>query len=303
MFVVVGLGGNALLRRGEVADEVRLGARLDTVAHVLADIASHGGLVVTHGNGPQVGQAALDHPDTGLDILDAETEGALGHVIELALRNHRPDRPVATILTQVLVDRDDPAFAKPTKPVGPVYDEATAQRLAQERGWSVARDGSHWRRVVASPEPQQVLPLAAVAALRDAGLIVVCGGGGGIPVARFPDGSLRGVDAVIDKDRTSALLAAKLNADALLLLCDVDGVQTDFGTPRARTLHKVSTTYLQAMALPAGSMGAKVEAACAFVNATGRVAGIGRLEDASDVLLGRAGTIVSAGEVETRWWP
>lgn len=303
MLIVIGLGGNALQPRGESADRHVLQARVAGAAAAIAAVADHGSIVVTHGNGPQVGARAVERPADGLDLLGAATEGELGYLIEQALRNRLPGREFATLLTEVEVDPADPAFAAPTKGIGPIYDEATARRVAAEAGWTVARDeGQGWRRVVASPEPRHILGLRAVAALLDAGITVICAGGGGIPAVRGPDGTLAGVDAVVDKDLTTAALAIALDADGLLLLTDVAAVETDHGTATARQLHKVSAVAARALALPAGSMGTKVEAACRFAEATGKVAGIGRLTDAADVLLGRAGTIVTAGDVETRWW-
>ncbi len=255
-------------------------------------------LVVTHGNGPQVGLLALqgaafrpDAPDP-LDMLGAETEGMIGYLIEQELENALGhDRPVATLLTQIVVD---PAFARPTKPVGPVYAEAEAKTLAAQRGWAIAPDGPHWRRVVPSPRPVEIPDLRVIRLLLAQGVVVICAGGGGIPVVRRADGSLTGVEAVIDKDHASALLATSIKADALLMLTDVDGVMEGFGTPEARRLARLSAVEAGHLALPAGSMGPKVTAGMNFVASGGRLAGIGRMEDAAAILDGTAGTVISA---------
>jgi carbamate kinase len=268
----------------------------------IADLAADHEVIVTHGNGPQVGLLALQgdayeavapYP---LDVLGAETEGMIGYLLDQELVNALGGRPVATLLTQVIVDRGDPAFARPTKPIGPVYDRATAERLAAERGWAIAPDGDHHRRVVASPEPQSIVELETLRLLVEAGVLVVCVGGGGIPVAVDLDGRLHGVEAVIDKDAAAALLAEGLGADALLMLTDVPAVQAEWGTPRARDLGDVSARQLRAMSFADGSMGPKVEAACRFAEATGGLAGIGALADARAILEGRRGTRVNAAE-------
>ena len=258
-------------------------------------------LVVTHGNGPQVGLLALqgaafrpDAPDP-LDMLGAETEGMIGYLIEQELENALGhDRPVATLLTQIVVDPADPAFARPTKPVGPVYAEAEAKTLAAQRGWAIAPDGPHWRRVVPSPRPVEIPDLRVIRLLLAQGVVVICAGGGGIPVVRRADGSLTGVEAVIDKDHASALLARGIGADALLMLTDVEGVMEGFGTPGARRIARLTVDQAQQMALPAGSMGPKVAAGQGFVAGGGKLAGIGRMEDAAAILDGMAGTVISA---------
>lgn len=296
--MIAALGGNALLRRGEPLDAERQRANVERAAGAIAPLAVHE-LVVTHGNGPQVGLLALQAealesvPPYPLDVLGAESEGMIGYVIEQALRARLPGREVATLLTQVEVDPGDPAFAHPTKPIGPSYTERRARALARERGWSVARDGSSWRRVVPSPEPRRILELATIQLLVASGAVVVCAGGGGVPVVATPAGGLRGVEAVIDKDRAAALLAAALGADALLLLTDVDAVYADWDSSRIRALGAVSPAELRALALDPGSMGPKVEAACRFVEATGGRAAIGALEDAARLLAGETGTLVA----------
>ncbi|WP_371038597.1 carbamate kinase [Rhodosalinus sp. FB01] len=302
MLVVAALGGNALLSRGQAltAENQRENARI--AAGALAEIARAGhDLVVTHGNGPQVGLLALQglaykpaeiYP---LDVMGAETEGMIGYLIEQELENalaHK--RTVATLLTQIRVDPDDPAFEAPTKFVGPVYDKAKADEMAERHGWTVAQDGEHWRRVVPSPAPVEIPDLKVIRQLLLHGTIVICAGGGGIPVMARPDGSLTGVQAVIDKDAASALLADAIGADALLMLTDVEGIVRDFGTEAAERIEHLSPSEATALDLPAGSMGPKAEAAARFAAVReGRMAGIGRLGEALEILEGRAGTRVS----------
>ena len=300
MRVVVALGGNALLRRGEpmTAAVQRLNVR--RAARALVPIAEAHDLVITHGNGPQVGLLALQaaayqegdvYP---LDILGAETEGMIGYLIEQELGNLLPfERPFATILTQVEVDPTDPAFDYPTKPIGPIYDQAEADRLAAERDWAMAPDGDAFRRVVASPQPKRIFEVGVVDLLLRKGVVVICAGGGGIPTMYREDGSLTGVEAVIDKDRVSALLAQELEADAFLMLTDADAVYEDWATPDERAIRRASPDYLRGLDLPVGSMGPKVESACRFVEQTGGLAGIGSLEGACGVLEGIAGTVVT----------
>jgi carbamate kinase len=255
-------------------------------------------LVITHGNGPQVGLLALEadaykavspYP---LDILGAESQGMIGYLLVQALRNE-VDCDVVAVLTQVLVDEDDPAFARPAKPIGPVYDEAEARRLAAERAWTVAPDGPYFRRVVASPSPRSIVELAAIERLLDAGSIVVCAGGGGIPVAA--DGRrLHGVEAVIDKDLTAALLAEEIGAERLVMLTDVRAVERHWGTPGAEPLALATPTELRRLRFAAGSMAPKIEAACRFVERTGGEAAIGALSELAAVARGEAGTRIAA---------
>jgi carbamate kinase len=302
MRIVVALGGNALLVRGEplTAENQRRNVRRAAQALALLAQAGHS-LVVTHGNGPQVGLLALQAaagPADGaypLDLLGAESEGMIGYLIEQELQTVLPGALFATLLTQSRVAADDPAFAHPTKPIGPVYDEGTARRLAEARGWSVAPDGTAWRRVVASPVPLEILEARVIALLVEHGVTVICAGGGGIPVVAKPDGALAGVEAVIDKDLASALLAQQLEADMLLLLTDVDAVYTDFGTPAARPIRRADAARFLANTFAAGSMGPKVTAAARFALATGRPAAIGRLGDALAVSRGEAGTWIEKG--------
>ena len=296
--LVVALGGNALLRRGEplTADIQRVHAAEAMTA--VAELAGSHDIVLTHGNGPQVGLLALqalaytDVPPYPLDVLGAESEGMIGYVLEQELSNRLPGRTAVTVLTQVVVDADDPAFKAPTKPIGPVYTEDQARRLERERGWTVARDGDHFRRVVASPEPLRIVELSAIRMLVDAGAIVVCTGGGGIPVTMNGAGTLRGVEAVIDKDLAAELLARSLGADFLLMLTDVSAVMRDWGTPDVRPIRRTTPSELRGIEFANGSMGPKVAAACRFVEATGGSAAIGALDDAAEIVAGTAGTMV-----------
>jgi carbamate kinase len=298
MKVVIALGGNALLRRGEPPTAAAQRANVARAAQSVAEVAHAHAVIVTHGNGPQVGLLALQAEESArvppypLDVLDAETEGMIGYLIEQELASRLPGKNVASLLTQVEVAADDPAFLRPTKPIGPSYTAADAQRLAQARGWTVGLDGNAWRRVVPSPEPRRILELAAIRLLVEAGVIVVCAGGGGIPVVVTAAGAIHGVEAVIDKDLAAALLARELHADALLLLTDVDAVYLDWNTPEARPLPLTTPRELRQHRFAPGSMGPKVEAACRFVEVTGGLAGIGRLEDAPALLEGRGGTQV-----------
>jgi len=297
--VVVALGGNALLRRGEALTADAQRGHAERAMEAVAALAAQHDIVLTHGNGPQVGLLALqasayaDVPPYPLDVLGAESEGMIGYVLEQELGNRLPGRNAVTVLTQVIVDPADPAFAAPTKPIGPVYSEEQARRLERELGWTVARDGEHFRRVVASPEPIEIVELAAIRMLVDAGAIVVCTGGGGIPVTLDDLGRLHGVEAVIDKDLAAALLARQLDADFLLLLTDVAAVERDWGTPSARPIARADSAELRSLAFDSGSMQPKVEAACRFVEATDATAAIGALEDAVRVLAGEAGTTVT----------
>lgn len=291
---VVAVGGNALVRRTGPDDVDTERANARRAAEALAPLAGTG-LVVTHGNGPQVGALALGAELTGrvvpLHVLVAESQGHVGHLLQLELAAVVGDRPVCTLLTRVVVDPDDPAFAEPTKPIGAIYDEARAAALAAEHGWTVAHDGRGWRRVVSSPEPARIVELDAVRQLVATGSVVVAGGGGGIPVVER-DGRLEGIDAVIDKDLTSALLAVELDAAVLVLLTDVDAVHREWEGPASRAIAEATVAELRSHDFEPGTMGPKVEAACRFVEATGRVAHIGSLDDAGAVASGRSGTTV-----------
>ena len=301
MLVVAALGGNALLQRGEPLTAQVQRDNVKVAARALAEIVRAGHqLVITHGNGPQVGLLALQEEAYNpaesfpLDVLGAQTAGMIGYLIEQELENAlQHSCPVVSVLTQVVVDAKDPAFAKPTKFIGPVYSHEEALLRAEQAGWQIAADGDKWRRVVASPKPLDIPDLQVIRLLVDSNVVVVCNGGGGIPVVRYADNSLLGIEAVIDKDASSALLAKQLGADALLLLTDVEAVYQDFGTPEARPLRELSVAESYALNLPAGSMGPKINAACSFTE-SGGFSGIGRLSDALALLSGQAGTHIVA---------
>jgi carbamate kinase len=298
--VVVALGGNALLQRGQKPDAEVQEANVARAVAALAPIAHEHELVVTHGNGPQVGVLALQsasdpHLSTPypFDVLGAQTQGMIGYWLLQAMQNNLPHRQVAAIINQTLVEAADPAFDDPTKFVGEVYTQDEATRLAAERGWVVKPDGAGWRRVVGSPRPQRVVETRLIRLLLESGAVVVCAGGGGVPVIRDPAGRLRGVEAVVDKDLTSAVLAEALDADVLMVLTDVPAVMEGFGTPEQRPVRAATPAGLRALEPPAGSMGPKVDAVCRFVELTGGVAAIGSLDDAAAILRGQAGTIIT----------
>ncbi len=300
MRIVVALGGNALLQRGQSPDAGIQEDNARRAIRALAPLAREHELVITHGNGPQVGVLALQSASDPrlstpypFDVLGAQTQGMIGYWLLQAMQNASPGRQVAAIINQTLVRADDPALDNPTKFVGEVYDEAEAGRLAAERGWTVKPDGRHWRRVVGSPRPERVVETRLIRLLLTSGAVVICAGGGGVPVIRNEHGDLEGIEAVVDKDMTSAVLAEALEADALLVLTDVPGIQEDFGTPDARLIQRATPFALRRMDFPAGSMGPKVDAVCRFVELTGDLGAIGRLEDAPGILRGEAGTIVT----------
>jgi carbamate kinase len=298
--IVVALGGNALLQRGQKPDAEIQEANVRRAVAALAPLAGEHELVLTHGNGPQVGVLALQsasdpHLTTPypFDVLGAQTQGMIGYWLLQAMQNQLPGQQVAAIINQTLVEAADPAFADPTKFVGEVYDQEQAEKLAAERGWVVKPDGTGWRRVVGSPKPQRVVETRLIRLLLDSGAVVVCAGGGGVPVVRDESGDLVGVEAVVDKDLTSAVLAEALDADVLMVLTDVPNVMRDFGTPQQSPVLRATPRGLRAMGFPAGSMGPKVDAVCRFVELTGGVAAIGTLDDAVAILRGDAGTIVT----------
>jgi len=298
--IVAALGGNALLRRGQKPDSDVQEANVARAVGSLAPLASEHELVITHGNGPQVGVLALQsasdpHLTTPypFDVLGAQTQGMIGYWLLQAMQNALPGRQVAAIINQTLVEVGDPAFQNPTKFVGEVYDEEEAGRLAQLRGWTVKPDGEKWRRVVGSPKPQRVVETRLIRLLLNSGAIVVCAGGGGVPVIRNEQGHLEGVEAVVDKDLTSSVLAEALEADALLVLTDVPHVVRGFGTPDAEPILRSTPAALQRESFASGSMGPKVDAVCRFVEVTGDMAAIGRLEDAAAIIAGDAGTVVT----------
>ena len=302
MRIVVALGGNALLQRGQVPDAAAQVDNIRLAMHALAPLTDDHEVVITHGNGPQVGVLAMESAADGrlsepypFDALGAMTQGLIGYWILQAIGNERPYRQFAAVLNQTLVDEDDPAFGDPTKFVGESYDEATARELSGKHGWQVRQDGTHWRRVVASPRPREIIETRLIDHLLDESVIVVCAGGGGVPVVRTATGDLRGVEAVIDKDLSAALLAHRLKADRLLVLTDVPAVLEGYGTDHAREIRRTTPAELRALDLPAGSMGPKVEAVCRFVEAGGRgvAAAVGNLEEAAALVRGDAGTYVT----------
>jgi carbamate kinase len=300
MRILAALGGNALLRRGEAmtAENQRRNVRI--AAEALAPLGREHQLVISHGNGPQVGLLALQgaaytkvdpYP---LDVLGAQTEGMIGYMIEQELGNILPfEQPLATILSMVEVDPDDPAFLHPSKPIGPVYSEEEARQLTAENGWTMAPDGDRFRRVVASPLPKRIFQIRPVKWLLEHGCIVICAGGGGIPTMYAAGRKLQGVEAVVDKDRASALLARELGVDLFIMATDADAVYLDWGTPRQRAIRRASPQALAAHDFAAGSMGPKVEAAVDFAVRTGKPAAIGALADIVRITRGEAGTIVS----------
>jgi carbamate kinase len=297
--VVVALGGNALLERDERPDAVIQRRHVRQAAAALAPLAAGHQLVLCHGNGPQVGVLALEsQADTSLsqpyplDVLVAQTQGMIGYWLVQELRNAGVAQQAVCVLSQTVVDRSDPAFGHPTKFIGASYGQDEARALAARLGWAIAADGPRWRRVVASPRPLELVEIETVRSLADAGALVVCGGGGGVPVIRSDAGRLTGVEAVVDKDLTAAELAITLKADRLLVLTDVAAIIDGYGTPDARPIPAIDTDALAAMAFPAGSMGPKVEACLRFVRAAGSPAAIGALTDAAGILAGRAGTTI-----------
>ena len=305
MRIVAALGGNALLKRGEplTAENQRANARVACKA--LAPVALEHELVISHGNGPQVGLLALqgsayeEVDPYPLDLLGAQTEGMIGYLIQQELGNELPyDKRLASLLTLIEVDRDDPAFGDPTKPIGPIYTEVEAKKLADEKGWLFKPDGDSLRRVVPSPLPQRIFGIEPVEWLLEHRSVVICAGGGGIPVMYTDEPAaagrrLVGVEAVIDKDLASALLARDLHADALLIVTDVDAVYADWGTPDQRAIRRATPEALADAEFAAGSMGPKVRAACSFVEQTGGIAAIGSMSDTPALLRGEAGTIVT----------
>jgi carbamate kinase len=305
MRVVVALGGNALLRRGEplTAENQRANARVACKA--LAPVALEHELVISHGNGPQVGLLALqgsaytEVDPYPLDLLGAQTEGMIGYLIQQELGNELPqEKRLASLLTLIEVDPNDPAFEDPTKPIGPIYDQDESERLAKEKGWVFKPDGDSFRRVVPSPLPQRIFGIEPVQWILERGSVVICAGGGGIPVMYTDEPApagrqLVGVEAVIDKDLASALLAKDLRADALAIVTDVDAVYADWGTPEQRSIRRATPEALADAEFAAGSMGPKVRAACSFVEETGGLAAIGSIEDTPALLRGEAGTTVT----------
>ncbi len=313
MRVVAALGGNALLQRGEALTAENQRRNVRAAARALAPVANQHELVISHGNGPQVGLLALqgasytDVEPYPLDVLDAETEGMIGYVLHQELGNELPfEKPVVTLLTQIEVDPADAAFGDPTKPIGPLYSAEEAERLRSSKGWEFKADGEAMRRVVASPLPRRIFGLEPIEWILDHGAVIVCSGGGGIPVAyvdeAVPAGRrLVGVEAVIDKDRASALLAGDIHADLLAIITDVEAVYLDWGTSRQRAIRRAAPAELTEREFAAGSMGPKVAAACAFVERTGGRAVIGSIADAAKLVSGDAGTSISMDHAEVQY--
>ncbi|WP_131741558.1 carbamate kinase [Actinomadura roseirufa] len=306
MRVLVALGGNALVKRGDTPDAELQRANVMTAVRSLAPLAERHELIITFGNGPQVGVLALESVNDPnltrpypLDTIGAETQGMIGYWMLQALQNALPGRQVVALINQTLVSAVDPAFGNPTKFVGQVYEREEADRLARRYGWTVRRDGHGWRRVVPSPQPQRVIETRLIRQLVRTGTVVVCAGGGGIPVFRNDVGRLEGVEAVIDKDLTASVLAETLEADAFLILTDVPQVMRGFGTRHQEGIGHTTPYELRAEDFPAGSMGPKVEAAAGFVERTGDMAAIGRLDQCVQILAGSAGTIVTPNAT----WP
>ena len=302
MRIVAAIGGNALLERGEKPDAGIQLHHVQQAARSLAPLARHHELIICHGNGPQVGLLAMESANDAslsrpypLDVLGAQTQGMIGYWLAQSLRNEGVAKPVVAVVTQVVVDGSDPGFDAPTKFVGSGYTQLEANRLADLRGWTIARDGQQWRRVVASPEPVRVVELDTISGLLESQAVVICGGGGGAPVVDDGPDGLHGVEAVVDKDLTAAMLAITLRADRLILLTDVAAVMRNFGTAQAEPLHRLSLDVLDGMSFAAGSMGPKIEACRRFVEATRRPAAVGALSDAMSIVGGTAGTTVVAG--------
>ncbi|MEM1049860.1 MAG: carbamate kinase [Pseudomonadota bacterium] len=308
MRVFIALGGNALLRRGQALTAENQRENVQVAAKAMAPIAAEHELVISHGNGPQVGLLALQgaayKPDEAypLDVLGAQTEGMIGYMIEQELGNLLPfEVPFATILTMIEVDAADPAFKDPTKFIGPVYDEATARKFAEEKGWAIRQDGDKWRRVVASPQPRRIFEIRPIQWLLEKKTIVICAGGGGIPTVYDADRNLHGIEAVIDKDFASELLARDLGADLFIMATDADAVYADWGTPEQRAIRSAAPEAMRNFDFAAGSMGPKVDAACQFAERTGKAAAIGALADLPAIVEGHAGTTITGRTIGLDW--
>lgn len=297
--LVVALGGNALLKRGEPLEADVQRRNIEQAAEAIAALTAEWRVILVHGNGPQVGLLALQNSACNaaapwpLDILVAETQGMIGYLLQQALQNHLPDIQISMLLTQVEIAVSDPALRNPTKYIGPVYSPQQAGQLAKEQGWTMKADGEYVRRVVPSPLPVHIVEHEAILALTALGHLVICNGGGGIPVIRNQQGQRHGAEAVIDKDLSSALLATQLSADALLILTDADAVYLNWGKPDCRALHHVTPADLLGIPFDAGSMGPKIAAACEFVTQRAGIAGIGSLADATEILRGHKGTLIA----------
>lgn len=305
MRIVVALGGNALLKRGEPMTAQNQSANIRLAAEQLAKVKPKNELIISHGNGPQVGLLALQHAayyaqdnkiePYPLDVLVSQTVGMIGYMLQQELTNLLPATPTQTLVTQVIVDEHDPAFSKPSKPIGQVYTQAEAEKLAAEKGWTVMPDGQYYRRAVPSPKPQDVTGINAVKALLAQDHIVICGGGGGVPCVKNAQGQLTGVEAVVDKDLATAVIANHLNADLFIIATDVNAACVNFQKEGERKIAKANPAALEALSaeFAAGSMGPKVQAVINFVKATGKDAAIGSLADIEDIVAGKSGTRVS----------
>lgn len=308
MLIVIALGGNALLQRGQPLEAHLQLENIKVTAKAIAKLAAKHQIVICHGNGPQVGLLVLQNEaytkvsPYPLDVLDAESQGMIGYLIQQEVRNELSNKSVTTLLTQIVVDANDPAFKDPSKPIGPVYDKTEADEMIKTRGWQMAADNQYYRRVVPSPQPKEIVELRDVHALLELGSIVICGGGGGIPVVRKKDGRLEGVEAVIDKDNTASLIAEKLGADALMILTDVESVYTNWGKPSQKAIKAISPTHLNDMDFARGSMGPKIKASSRFALKTGKFAAIGKLDDAADILSHKAGTRIGADVTEIEYY-
>ncbi len=310
MRVVIAIGGNALQRRGEALTAENMRKNVSVACRQIARVVPDNEIVIVHGNGPQIGllalqnEAYLDVPAYPLDVLGAQTVGMIGYMLVQELSNELPPRiPVSVCLTQTEVQQDDPAFKAPTKPIGPVYTKEVAEKLAAEKGWTIAADGDHFRRVVPSPKPWRIVEVRPIRWMIEKGAVVICAGGGGVPTIMYEDGLRRGVEAVVDKDLSASLLSREITADYFIVATDVDAVYTDWGKPEQRAIRKAHPDALEKMGFASGSMGPKVEACIDFVRATGRKAVIGALDDLSDILCDKAGTIVTTEVNGIEWAP
>jgi carbamate kinase len=295
--LVIALGGNALLQRGEALEYSTMQKNIDKVSKIISKIAKDYRIVIVHGNGPQVGLLALqtnaykDVQPYPFDVLNAESQGMIGYPLQQMLQNYIKHVPIVTLVTQVLVDQKDPAFALPTKFIGPTYDEKDSKDLHDNYDWTMKAVGKFYRRVVPSPKPIDIIEKEPILTLVNSDMVVITGGGGGIPCIRDGD-MLKGAEAVVDKDYTAALLAKKLKADRLVILTDVDAVYDKFSTEESKAIRETTPNELKSYNFPAGSMGPKVEAACDFVSSTKKIASIGSLDKLLDILDGKSGTLI-----------
>ncbi|MFV8906284.1 MULTISPECIES: carbamate kinase [Serratia] len=296
--LVIALGGNALLKRGAVLSAENQYQSIALIADAIGKLAKKYRIAIVHGNGPQVGLLALqnlayrDVPPYPLDILVAESQGMIGYMLAQQLGAFHPAQPVSTLLTRVLVDSEDPAYREPSKFIGPVYEPQQQAELEQKYGWSMKLDGKYLRRVVPSPEPKKIVDIEAINLLLAKNHIVICNGGGGVPMVASAQGMI-GSEAVIDKDLASALLAEALDADHLVILTDADAVYQHWGTPQQKAIRSATPQELAPMAVADGSMGPKIMAVSRFVQRSGKVAHIGALQDIESVLAGTAGTLIT----------